>query len=79
LKAQPKILKKISEYQIYQSGRKFFQKKYALYLKKDQEPKIRMGATRHLQAQPKTLKKSSKHQINQSERKNFQKKLCFVP
>jgi hypothetical protein len=29
LQAQPKILKKISEHQIYQSGRKSFQKRYA--------------------------------------------------
>jgi hypothetical protein len=81
LQAQTKILKKLSKHQIYQSGRKFFQKKYAWYLKKrEREPKIRMGATRrNLQAQPKILKKSSKQQINQSERKFSQKKLCFVP
>jgi hypothetical protein len=37
---------------------KIFQKKYAWYLKKDKEPKIRMGATRrNLQAQPKIRKK----------------------
>jgi hypothetical protein len=29
LQAQPKILKKLSEHQIYTSGRTFFQKKYA--------------------------------------------------
>jgi hypothetical protein len=28
LQAQPKILKKLSEHQIYQSGQTFFQKKY---------------------------------------------------
>jgi hypothetical protein len=28
LQAQPKILKKLPEHQIYQSNRKFFQKKY---------------------------------------------------
>jgi hypothetical protein len=57
-----------------------FPKKYVENVKKEKEPKIRMGATRrNLQAQPKILKKSSKHQIYQSERKFSQKKLCFVP
>jgi hypothetical protein len=61
LQAQPKILKKLSEPQIYQSGRK-------------KDPKIRMGATRrNLQGQLKILNKSSKHQINQSEQKFTQK------
>jgi hypothetical protein len=46
LEAQPKILKKLSEHQIYQSGRKIFQKKYVLFLKSVKEPKIRMEATR---------------------------------
>jgi hypothetical protein len=74
LQAQSKILKKLSEHQIYQSGRKFFQKKYAKYLKKEKEPKIRMGATRrNLQAQPKFPKKSSKLQ------RKFSQKLCFIP
>jgi hypothetical protein len=33
LQAQPKILKKLSEHQIYQSGRKFFQKSMLSTLK----------------------------------------------
>jgi hypothetical protein len=50
---------------------KFFQKKYAQYLKSVKEPKIRMGATRrNLQAQPKGLKKWTEHQIYQPKR-NF--------
>jgi hypothetical protein len=70
LQAQPKILKKLSEHQIYQSGRKFFQKKYVKYLKNVKEPKIRIGTTRrNLQAQPKMLKNLSEQQINQSEQK----------
>jgi hypothetical protein len=53
---------------------KFLQKKYTSYLKKENEPKIRMGATRrNLQAQPIILKKSSQHQTNQSEQKCSQK------
>jgi hypothetical protein len=53
LQAQPKILKKLSEHQIYQSGRNFFQKKYVNYLKKEKEPKICMRTTRQkLQARP---------------------------
>jgi hypothetical protein len=51
LQDQPKSLKKLSEHQIYQSGRTFFQKKYAYYLKKEKKPKIRTRATlRNLQA-----------------------------
>jgi hypothetical protein len=74
LQAQPKILKKISEHQIYQSGRKFFKNKYVKYLKK-KEPKICMRTTRqNLQDRPKILKKILKHQINQSERIFSQKK-----
>jgi hypothetical protein len=58
LQAQPKNIKKLSEHQIYQSGRKFFQKNYVSYLKSVKEPKICMGATRrNLQAQPKILNK----------------------
>jgi hypothetical protein len=45
LQAQPKILKKLSEHQIYQSKRKFSQKKY-VFLKSEKEPKNRMGPTR---------------------------------
>jgi hypothetical protein len=68
LQAQPKILKKLSKHQIYQSGRKFLEKKYVKYLKSVMEPKIRIGANRrNLQAQPKIFKKLSEHQINQSE------------
>jgi uncharacterized Zn finger protein (UPF0148 family) len=50
LQAQPKILKKSSEHQIYQSKRNFSQKKYVEYLKSVMEPKIRMGARRNLRA-----------------------------
>jgi hypothetical protein len=51
LQAQPKILKKLSEHQIYQSGRKFFQKSV-------KESKTRKRATRrNLQAQPKIQQK----------------------
>jgi hypothetical protein len=56
--AQPKILKKLLEHQIYQSERKFSQKNYVSFLKSVKEPKILIGATRrNLQAQPKILKK----------------------
>jgi hypothetical protein len=80
LQAQPKILKKLSEHQIYQSGRKFFQRKCVWYLKKEKEPKIRVWTTRwNLQARPKILKKLLKHQINQSERTFSQKKIYLVP
>jgi hypothetical protein len=65
LQAQPKILKKIigtSKQPI--RTRKFSQKKYVYYLKKEKEPKICMGATRrNSQARPKILKKLSEHQI----------------
>jgi hypothetical protein len=54
LQAQPKILKKSSKHQIYQSERKCYQKNYVSYLKSVKEPKIRIGDTRrNLQAQPK--------------------------
>jgi hypothetical protein len=57
LQAQPKILKKLQEHQIYQSEQKFSQKKYVSYLNSLKEPKIRIGATRrNSQAQPKILK-----------------------
>jgi hypothetical protein len=46
LQAQPKTLKKLPKDQIYQSKRKFSQKKYVKYLLSEKEPKIRMGATR---------------------------------
>jgi hypothetical protein len=46
LQAQPKILKKLPENQIYQSKRKFSPKNYVSYLKSVKEPKFRMGATR---------------------------------
>jgi hypothetical protein len=47
LQAQPKILKKSSKQQIYQSERKCYQKNYVSYLKRSvKELKIRMGATR---------------------------------
>jgi hypothetical protein len=46
LEAQPKILKKSSKHQIYQSERKFSQENYVSYLKSVKEPKIRIGATR---------------------------------
>jgi hypothetical protein len=46
LQAQPKILKKLPEHQIYQSKRKFSQKKDVEFLKSVKEAKIRMGATR---------------------------------
>jgi hypothetical protein len=70
LQAQPKILKKSSQHQIYQSERKFSQKNYVSYPTSVKEPKIRIGATRwDLQAQPKMLKKLSEHEINQSEQK----------
>jgi hypothetical protein len=60
LQAQRKIPKKLSEHQIYQSKRKFFQKNYVSFLKIVNEPKICMGATRrNLQAQPKILKKGT--------------------
>jgi hypothetical protein len=48
------------------------------YLKKEKEPKIRMGAIRQsLQAQPNILKKLLKHQINQSELTFSQKKYIY--
>jgi hypothetical protein len=58
--ARPKILKKLSKQQIYQSNRIFSQKKnYVSYLKSGKEPKICMGAIRqNLQARPKILKKN---------------------
>jgi hypothetical protein len=83
LQAQTKILKTLTEHQIYQPKRKFTLKKYVSYFKSVKEPKIRMRATRrNLQVQPKILKKSSKHQIrtkifpkiNQSEQKFSQQK-----
>jgi hypothetical protein len=75
LQAQPKILKKLSEHQRYQSKEKFSLKNYVSYLKSEKEPKIRMGATRwNLQAQLKILKKLSEHQIYQSEQKFYQNK-----
>jgi hypothetical protein len=46
LQAQPKILKKSSKHQIYQSERKCSQKNYGSYLESVQELKIRIGATR---------------------------------
>jgi hypothetical protein len=46
LQAQPEILKKLPEHQIYQSKRKCSQKKYVKFFKSVKEPKIRMGATR---------------------------------
>jgi hypothetical protein len=74
LQAQPKILKKLSEHQIYESERNFFQKKYAEYLKNEKEPKICIGATRrNLQAHYRNTKST-----NQKE--NFpKKKVCLVP
>jgi hypothetical protein len=74
LQAQSKILKKISEHQIYQSGRKFFQKKYSWYLRKEKEPNIPMGATRrNLQAQPKMLKTNCRNIKSNNQNKNFPK------
>jgi hypothetical protein len=46
LQAHPKILKKLSEHQIYQSKREFSLKNYFSYLKSVKEPKTRMGDTR---------------------------------
>jgi hypothetical protein len=58
LQAQPKILKKLSEHQIYQSKPNFFLKNNVSYLKSEKEPKIRLGTTRrNLQALPKIQKK----------------------
>jgi hypothetical protein len=80
LQAQPKILKKKSKHQTYQSEQKFTQKNYVSYLKSVKEPKIHLGATRrNSQAQPIMLKKSSEHQINQSEQKISQKNVCLIP
>jgi hypothetical protein len=43
LRAQPKILKKLSEHQINESERKFSQEKYVYYLKSVQEPNSYWG------------------------------------
>jgi hypothetical protein len=74
MKAQPKILKKVSEHQIYKSKRKCSQKNYVSYFKSGKEPKICIGATQgNLQVRPKILK------TNQLIRtKNFQKKIYLV-
>jgi hypothetical protein len=80
LQAQPKILKKSSNHQNYQSERKFSQKNYVSYLKSVKEPKIRIGATRrNLQAQPKMLEKIVGTSNQPIRTKNFLRKLCFVP
>jgi hypothetical protein len=42
LQAQPKILKKLLEHQIYQSEQKLSQKNYVEYLKSVKEPKTCM-------------------------------------
>jgi hypothetical protein len=65
LQAQPKILKKSTKHQIYQSEQIISQKNYVSYLKIIKEPKIRIGATRqNLQTQTKIKKKLLEHQIN---------------
>jgi hypothetical protein len=76
LQARPKILKKIVGTSNQPIKTNLYpKKKYVLYLKSVEEPKIRIGATRqNLQAQPKILKKLSEHQINQSKRKLSQNK-----
>jgi hypothetical protein len=51
LQAQPKILKKESEHQIYQSKRKFTQKKYVQFLKSVQEPKVHRNLSREPEKQ----------------------------
>jgi hypothetical protein len=58
LQAEPKILTKLLEQQIYQSKQKILKNNCVSYLKSEKEPKIRIGATRqNLQAQPKMLTK----------------------
>jgi hypothetical protein len=54
LRAQPKILKKLSEHQINESERKFSQEKYVYYLKSVSQ--ILIGATRR--NSPGSLKKT---------------------
>jgi hypothetical protein len=47
-------------------------------LKKEKEPKIRMGATRrNLQAQPKILKKNDRNTKSTNQNENFPKKSMF--
>jgi hypothetical protein len=78
LQAQPKILKKSSKHQIYQSERNFSQKYFVSYLKSVKEPKIRIGATeRNLQAQPKMLKKNCRNIKSTNQNKKFPKKTMF--
>jgi hypothetical protein len=66
LQAQPKILKKTSEHQIYQSKGKFS-------LKSEKKPKTR--------AQPKILKKmiGTPNVPNVIKKKVFPKEVCLVP
>jgi hypothetical protein len=79
LRDQPKILKKLSEHQIYQSEQKCSQKKYVQYLKSVKEPKICIGATRgNLQAQPKILKMTGTPNLP-IKKKISQKKVCLAP
>jgi hypothetical protein len=68
LQAQPKILKKLSEHKIYQSGRTFFQKK------KRSQKFVWELSDGICTLNPKSKKKLSKYQIYQSERKFSQKK-----
>jgi hypothetical protein len=60
LQVQPKILKKLSKHEIYQSEQKFSQKKVNLNLKSVKEPKICMEASRrNLPREPEKQKDST--------------------
>jgi hypothetical protein len=77
LETQPKILKKLSEHQIYQSKRLFPQKNYVSNFKSVKEPKMRMGASRrNLQAQPKSYK-NDRNTKSTNQIENFLKKSMF--
>jgi hypothetical protein len=75
LRARPKIIKKISEHQINQSKRKFFQKKVCLVPEKCKGAKSSYGSyPTEFAGSIQNPKKISEHQINQSKRKFSQKK-----
>jgi hypothetical protein len=83
LKAEPKILKQILEYQSYQSKQKFSKKNCVLYLKSGKKPTICMKATlRNLQARRKILKKfrniKSTYQNENSPKFSYFFKLKFL-
>jgi hypothetical protein len=78
LQAEPKILKKLLELQIYQSERKISQKKNcSSYLRSEKEPKICMKATQQIcRLDPKSLKNYRNiKSTNQNEK--FPKKNMF--